>query len=210
MKKTLVSIFLAMLTCLAGCSSVLGAATPSDTTATDLAVSTPSQSNVPDDAVSTPSDADEVSGQIDELTIMPTSDALETPEAMPESDKLVVDNDDDKGKKFIVSYNENEETVQIGDIEKNDSGMLTIRLFSTAFTGNITDDPADMFPVLACVVIDGTRYDPMPQTGGNGFMDYCFDTKLDPDEILISLYAAFAASDYDAFVSVNPRTKLPV
>lgn len=207
MKRALICVIcLALLICFVGCGAVVGAATPSD--ASESAADASSQSDMPAQKPSTPSDA--VSDMIDDLTLMPTSDALGASDAMPDGGDILVDNNDDKGKKFTVAYKEYEETVQIGDIEKNALGMLTIRLFSTAFTGDITDDPADMFPVLAYVVIEGERYDPMPQTGGVGFMDYCFDTKLDPDEILVGLYDAFAASDYEAFVSVNPRTKLPV
>ncbi len=210
MKRTFICITcLAVLICSVGCGAVFGAATPSDASPTELAAdNAPSQSNAPAEKPSTASD--EVSGMIDELTLIPASDALGAPDAAIEGGNIIVESNDDKGKKFTVSYKESEETVQIGDIDKDDSGMLTIRLFSTAFTGGITDDPSDMFPVIACVVIKGERYDPMPITGGKGFMDYCFDTKLDPDEILVGLYEAFAAADYDAFVSVNPKTKLPV
>lgn len=200
----------------AGCSVINGlGATETDASASDTEAASATSATRSDSASSsntdTQSEADKVIDMIDELDLLPSLDEADDDPVLPSEDApLTVDNTDDKGKEFTITYNDDEETVQIGDIDKDTSGMLTIRLFSDAFSGEITDDPADMFPIIACVVIEGERYDPMPRTGGKGFMDFCFDTKMDPDEILVGLYGAFAATDYTAFVSVNPRTKLPV
>lgn len=74
---------------------------------------------------------------------------------------------DEKSKTVQLKSGDQSCSIEVGEIKKGENGFPTLTIRSTAISGNISMSGSDMFPLVACAVLDnGDVVDPTPLAGG--------------------------------------------